>query len=197
MRRWTLFGAVLMAAACGTGDSPDDAAALPADTAAEVSAPADGDPAATAELRDTAGTVVGTARFFPSDDGIRVQLEVEGLPAGTHGVHIHETGQCDPSGESAFASAGGHLNPTSREHGLDNPNGPHAGDLPNLEVGSDGRGSLDATAARATADAPSLLLDPERSAIVVHANPDDQRTDNGPDGPGNSGARIACGVITP
>ena len=119
-----------------------------------------------------------------------------GLTPGTHGVHIHETGQCDPAGETPFASAGGHLNPDGREHGLDNPNGPHAGDLPNIEVGSDGSGTLEAVAARGAADPLGLLLDGDGSALVVHANADDMMTDSGSEGPGNSGGRIACGIVT-
>jgi Cu-Zn family superoxide dismutase len=187
-----------MAAACG-GDADMGGDPAPADTAAGGTMSADpagttGD--ATAELRDAAGNTVGTARFAAAGDGVSVSLEVTGLPPGAHGVHIHETGECDASGETPFGSAGGHLNPTSRQHGLENANGPHAGDLPNLDVGSDGIGSLDGTAAQGAADALALLLDPEGAAIIVHANRDDQVTDDGPDGPGNSGARIACGVIS-
>jgi Cu-Zn family superoxide dismutase len=190
-----------MAAACG-GDADTGGDPAPADTAAGEAVSADpADPAATtgdatAELRDAAGNTVGTARFAAAGDGVSVSLEVTGLPPGAHGVHIHDTGECDASRETPFSSAGGHLNPTSRQHGLENANGPHAGDLPNLDVGSDGTGSLDGTAAQGTADALALLLDPHGAAIIVHANRDDQVTDDGPDGPGNSGARIACGVIS-
>jgi superoxide dismutase, Cu-Zn family len=196
MRRWTLLGAVLVAA-CGSNDGPGaDVDPAPADTGAAAEMTTDRDPGATAELRDTAGNVVGQARFTETDEGVQVQLEVTSLPPGTHGVHVHETGQCDAGGETAFASAGGHLNPDGREHGLDNPNGPHAGDLPNIEIGSDGSGSLDAIAARGAADALALLLDTDGAAIMVHANADDMMTDDGPQGPGNSGGRIACGAVT-
>jgi len=189
-----LLGTALLAA-CGTNDMPGTDAEPAPDTAAmteETTAP---DPGATAELRDTGGNVVGQARFTPADDGVRVELEVTSLPAGTHGVHIHETGACDASGETPFASAGGHLNPDSREHGLENPNGPHAGDLPNIEITAGGTGSLEAVAARGSADALALLLDADGAAIIVHANRDDQITEDGAEGPGNSGGRIACGVI--
>ena len=100
---------------------------------------------------------------------------------------------CDGSTPSAFTSAGSHVNPASRQHGLDNPAGPHDGDLPNLVVGADSRGTLTATSSRVklTTGAASLL-DADGSAFVVHANEDDQMTDPF----GNSGARVLCGVIT-
>ena len=101
---------------------------------------------------------------------------------------IHAVGSCTPT----FAAAGGHYNPFTREHGLDNANGPHAGDLPNLEVNVAGRGHLDAVSHHATlSGGPVSLFDADGSAIVIHANEDDQVTNP----TGNSGARIACGVI--
>ncbi len=120
---------------------------------------------------------------------MRVVAQVRNLPPGTHGIHVHEAGRCDPPD---FMSAGGHFNPTSRQHGLRNPNGPHAGDLPNLEVGADGTGRLDALARDLSlSSGTGNLLDTDGSALVVHAAADDEMTDP----TGNSGGRIACGVI--
>jgi Cu-Zn family superoxide dismutase len=116
-------------------------------------------------------------------------VQVEGLAPGRHGIHLHAIGQCVGP---AFASAGGHHNPLGVQHGLDNPAGAHAGDLPNLEVNVAGRGHLDAVSHHAAlSDGPVSLLDADGSAIVIHASEDDQVTNP----TGNSGARIACGVI--
>ena len=154
-------------------------------------------PSARAELRDVAGRPVGSlvATAAPAG-GVALTVRVTGLPPGTHGVHIHMVGACDAAGATAFASAGGHFNPTGKQHGRLNPSGWHAGDLPNIVVDGTGQGSLETVVESLTLEtAPAALLDADGSAIVVHANQDDQRTDSGPSGPGNSGARIACGVI--
>jgi len=146
-------------------------------------------PAATAELRDASGREVGSARFTQDAGGVRVLLEVHGLPSGPKGVHVHETGSCEPPD---FKSAGGHFNPEGKQHGFDNPQGPHAGDLPNIEVGEDGGGRLDATDERITlGSGEASLFDADGSALVVHAGPDDYKSDPA----GNSGDRIACGPI--
>ena len=105
-----------------------------------------------------------------------------------HGLHIHTVGACTPD----FAAVGGHFNPTTAQHGLDNPNGPHAGDLPNLEIDADGNGTYEATTTLVTLDqGDNSLFDSDGSALVIHAAPDDLVTDPS----GNSGDRIACGVI--
>lgn len=141
-------------------------------------------------LRDAAGETVGTAVLTPATEGVQVVLSVNRLPAGTHGVHLHMTGQCDPPD---FTTAGGHFNPTGRQHGFENPNGAHAGDLPNMTVDANGRGSLSGVARGVTLDGSGAnsLRKPGGTALVVHASADDYRTDPS----GNSGARIACGVI--
>lgn len=144
---------------------------------------------ATATLRDAQGRLVGTAIFTRVGSAVRIVLEARGLPAGAKGVHVHEIGRCDPP---TFSSAGGHFNPDRRQHGLLNPAGPHAGDLPNLTVGADGTGRLETTTERFTlGSGPTSLLDADGSALIVHAAPDDFRTDP----TGNSGARAACGVL--
>lgn len=144
----------------------------------------------TVVLRDASGRTVGTALLTPAGEGVRVTLNTNGIPAGMHGVHVHQTGQCVPAD---FASAGGHFNPASRQHGTENPAGPHAGDLPNLTVDANGRGSMTGVArgVTLTGSGANSLRKSGGTALVVHASADDYRTDPS----GNSGARIACGVI--
>jgi len=144
---------------------------------------------ATSELQNGEGRTVGTALLTQINAGVRIVVEVRGLSPGTKAVHIHETGRCEPP---AFGSAGAHFNPDGRQHGLLNPRGPHAGDLPNITIEADGSGRLETTTDRITLGAGSTsLFDGDGSAIVVHGSPDDFMTDP----TGNSGARIACGVI--
>ena len=115
--------ASLLASGCATGS-------IPVDTTAR------------AELRNAGGQAVGTATFTQVGNAVRVTLEAQGLPAGPKGVHIHAVGKCDGPD---FASAGSHFNPTGRQHGALNAQGPHAGDLPNLTIGADGKGRLEST----------------------------------------------------
>jgi Cu-Zn family superoxide dismutase len=142
---------------------------------------------ATATLRTAAGGEVGRATVTDVAGGMRVTLDARGLPVGTHGAHLHTTGRCDAPD---FASAGPHWNPDAHQHGTMNPQGPHAGDMPNLIVGSDGRGTLGVVLPGASVAA---LLDADGGALVVHAGADDLRSDPS----GNSGGRIACGAFTP
>ena len=147
-------------------------------------------PSAGVTLKDATGKVVGSGVFVQESDGVRILLDVKGLPPGVKGVHIHDVGQCTPP---SFDSAGPHFNPTKVGHGLDNPKGPHAGDLPNLTVDDNNQGHLEFTSTRITIKpGPNSVFDDNGSALVVHENPDDLRTDPA----GNSGPRIACGVIT-
>jgi superoxide dismutase, Cu-Zn family len=145
---------------------------------------------ARAELREANGRAAGTARFEQVGDSVHIVLTLTGLPPGPHAVHIHAVGRCDPPD---FGSAGAHFNPERRQHGLQNPEGPHAGDLPNVTVQPDGQGRLETVTARVTlGSGPASLFDADGSALVVHAGPDDFKTDPA----GQAGARIACGVIT-
>ena len=146
---------------------------------------------AAATLADAAGRDVGTVQLVEQSAGrLALTGTLLGLPPGSHGIHFHAVGQCD--GAAAFASAGGHFNPGNRKHGLDSPEGPHAGDLPMVVVASDGRATLNATTDRVTlGDGSASLLDADGSSLVLHAGADDQRTDPS----GNSGDRIACGVV--
>ena len=144
---------------------------------------------ARAQLKDAQANVVGTATLSEVPGGVRVMLRVNGLKPGEHGFHIHAVGRCEPPD---FMSAGPHFNPYGKHHGLANPDGPHAGDFPNLEVRADGTGSLDTTDSLVTLkEGPNWLFRPGGTSLIIHADPDDEKTDPA----GNSGARVACGVI--
>jgi Cu-Zn family superoxide dismutase len=149
-------------------------------------------PTAGATIADGSGRTVARATLRQTAGGVAVHVEAAGLAPGSYGVHLHAVGRCEPP---AFASAGPHWNPTGRQHGRDNPAGAHMGDLPNLVVGGDGRGASDYEVAGAAlaGGGADTLLDADGAAVVVHAQPDDYRTDPS----GNSGARIGCGVLSP
>jgi superoxide dismutase, Cu-Zn family len=147
------------------------------------------EPTADASLFDSSGTRVGLASFTQADGSAQLGISVSGLTPGQHGMHVHENGACKlPS----FESAGGHFNPASKHHGLLNPEGPHAGDLPNLVVKADGSADTTLTvSASLLAEGSGSMIGPQKRAFVIHADPDDQRTDPS----GNSGRRVVCGVI--
>ncbi|MBO9711275.1 superoxide dismutase family protein [Sphingomonas sp.] len=140
---------------------------------------------AEAVLHTADGAEAGRAVAQEKDGALLVTVEVKGLPAGVHGVHIHTTGKCEAPG---FTTAGGHWNPGAKQHGMDNPMGMHAGDLPNLTVKADGTGKLSFTVHGGSYE---QLLDEDGAAFVVHGGPDDLKSDPA----GNSGPRIACGVF--
>jgi Cu-Zn family superoxide dismutase len=145
---------------------------------------------ASAILKAADGKPVGEAHFVAAADGVAMTVKVMGLPPGTHGIHLHAVGTCEVPG---FASAGGHWNPMHKMHGLESPQGAHMGDLPNLVVKADGTGMLKAVIKGAQLGAGEMgLFDSDGTAIVIHAGPDDNKTDPS----GNSGGRIACGVVT-
>ena len=142
-----------------------------------------------ADIMNAQGQKIGTAKIKPSGSGVRIDVNVSHLPPGTHGIHIHNVGKCEGP---AFSSAGPHFNPTIKKHGKDNPEGPHAGDLLNLEVKADGTGKASLVDPNVTlGDEPNSLLHEGGTSLVIHAGADDYKTDPA----GNSGARIACGVI--
>lgn len=147
-------------------------------------------PGARAELKDAAGQVRGTATLTDTGHGIKMVVAVKGQKPGAHGFHIHAVGKCEGPD---FKSAGGHFNPGAKKHGHDNPEGAHAGDLPNLDVDATGNGKAEIIIAGVTfgADAKGLF-GKDGTAVVIHADQDDGKTDPA----GNAGARILCGVIT-
>lgn len=166
------------------------AAALPASAIVAHQAAHTG--RAETSLRNAQGRVVGEATASRNGGVVRVRLTVRGFVPGTHGVHLHETGRCDAP---AFTSAGPHWNPGGHQHGRLNPQGLHLGDLPNLQVQPNGAGRIafDVPVPAGTAARANPLLDADGTSIVIHAAADDERSDPA----GNSGARIACGVLTP
>jgi Cu-Zn family superoxide dismutase len=207
MKKWFLLivamGLVLALAACGDDkkDEPvtepngvedndsveetDENAADPADTD-EL----EEDEALRVDLIDATGDSVGMAELTEEENGVLVNVKAENLPEGPHGFHFHEAGKCE---EPNFESAGGHFNPTEAEHGLENDKGPHAGDLPNLEVGKDGKVDEEFLAEHVTlktGEANSLLKE-GGTALVIHAEADDGTSQPS----GDAGDRIVCGVI--
>ncbi|HEV8306824.1 MAG TPA: superoxide dismutase family protein [Methylomirabilota bacterium] len=147
-------------------------------------------PAAAADLKNAQGQSIGTATLTEQDGKVRIVVQAKGLTPGTHGIHIHAVGRCDPPG---FTSAGAHYNPLGRKHGLEAPDGPHAGDLSNLEADQAGNARYEATTDRVTlSDGLLSVFDGDGSAVVIHEKADDQKTDP----TGDSGGRVACGVIT-
>ena len=143
---------------------------------------------ATVALTQADGTPAGSARIAASGAVVRLIVSASGLAPGPHGLHLHTTGLCEAP---AFASAGAHLNPTGSGHGTANPAGSHLGDLPNLTIDAEGGGKIDAVLRGTPAEITAALFDVDGTALVIHAAADDYRTDPS----GNSGARIACGVL--
>lgn len=155
---------------------------------ATVDQPAEA-PLAQAQLTLGNGQPAGTVKVTGTGDHLKLEIAVTGVTPGPHGIHLHTVGHCDPSD---FTTAGGHLNPHAKKHGSDNPEGSHLGDLPNVQVGANGEGTLNANLHGTRAEALTQLFDADGTAVVLHAGPDDYKTDPA----GNSGGRIACGVLT-
>ncbi|WP_285614502.1 superoxide dismutase family protein [Pseudobacillus badius] len=147
--------------------------------------------AKTIDLKNSEGKKVGIAQLKQTDKGVSIQVEASDLPPGEHGFHLHETGKCDAPG---FESAGGHFNPGKASHGMNHEKGPHAGDLPNLTVGKDGKVKAEMVAEHVTLNSGKAhsLFDEDGSALVIHEKADDGKSQPA----GDAGTRIACGVIS-
>ncbi len=144
---------------------------------------------ARATLKDTNGKDVGSAMLTQTPGGVLIAVSVKGLPAGEHAFHVHAVGKCEPP----FTSAGGHFNPRSKKHGLMAADGHHAGDMPNLHIPASGELAIEVLNSDITLDKgkPNSVFDADGSALVIHANKDDYKTDP----TGEAGGRIVCGVL--
>lgn len=191
MNAWIAASLVsLVALACGgAGDADpatEDGDATPA--AQEAASPDAAADSARADVVDLRGVGIGAVILTATEDGVALDGALIGLPPGEHGFHIHETGSCEPP----FDSAGDHLGAGESAHGFDALDGPHAGDLRNITVADDSTATVEQANDRVTLHGGAVeLLDEDGSAIVVHSGPDDYASQPS----GNSGDRIACGVI--
>jgi superoxide dismutase, Cu-Zn family len=141
------------------------------------------------QLKDAQGKVVGSAILWEAAPGITMEVNIESLPPGAHAIHFHQNAKCEAPD---FKSAGGHFNPDGKKHGLENPEGHHAGDNRNFTVGADGKAHFKVENKDVTLGSDShSLFSNGGTAIVVHSKADDQKTDPA----GNAGDRIACGTI--
>ena len=141
------------------------------------------------DLNDGMGKSVGTAELSPAAKGVNINLNLMNLMPGEHAIHVHTVAKCEGP---AFTTAGPHLNPDMKHHGLQNPDGPHAGDMPNFTVAADGTAKTSVVAPGITmGDDSHSVFSNGGTALVIHASPDDMKSDPA----GNAGARIACGTI--
>ncbi len=142
-----------------------------------------------ASLNLADGTSAGNARIEDDGGAIRLIATLQNLPSGARAFHLHTEGKCDAPD---FTSAGGHLNPLGKNHGTRSPGGAHVGDLPNIQIAADGSGSITAPIEGSAQQVRQWLFDTDGTSVMVHAGPDDYRTDPS----GAAGARIACGILT-
>lgn len=206
MKRWLLLifvlSLLLILAACGGNGAdegtPEVTPELEEDESVTVVEEGEGQDAGvddeylfrTVEMMNSDGDMIGTAEVTESDEGVTILLGLQDLEPGTKAIHFHEHGQCDAPD---FESAGDHFNPTGASHGLDHPDGPHAGDLPNIEIGEDGtiNEELIAENVSMTEGEENSLIKEGGTSLVIHESADDGETQPS----GDSGARIACGIV--
>ncbi|WP_026576076.1 superoxide dismutase family protein [Bacillus sp. UNC438CL73TsuS30] len=142
------------------------------------------------QMFNPVGDSLGKITLSEQASGVKMEVNLTGLTPGVHAIHIHDTGKCEAPD---FKSAGGHFNPENKKHGLLNPNGAHAGDMPNLIVGDDGSVKAELMAPNVSLkDGKKSLFTKKGTSIVVHAGKDDGMTQPA----GDSGKRVACGEIT-
>lgn len=177
MKKWMLIGFIFLMTGCNKQD-------LIIPVSGEIQHQV------ATSIVNSEGKGIGTAELTETKKGVQIRLRLSDLEPGEKAVHFHELGKCDPP---KFTTAGAHFNPSDKEHGFDNPKGYHAGDLPNLVILKNGTVDVEIVTSNVTLEKgkKNSLLDEEGSALVIHAGPDDYVTDPS----GNSGDRIACGII--
>lgn len=177
MKKWMLIGLILLMTGCSKQDM-----VIPVSGEIEHTL--------ATSIVNSDGKGIGTAELTETKKGVKIRLILRGLDPGKKAIHFHEIGKCDAP---KFTTAEAHFNPSVKEHGFNNPKGHHAGDLPNLEILKDGTVDVEILTSNVTLEKgkKNSLLDEDGSALVIHAGPDDYVTDPS----GNSGDRIACGII--
>ena len=192
--RLHFVAAISAAALISACQKPAEPAANDMATANDMGAMNEAAPAATAQsaqLMDAGGKAIGTVEMSEDASGLTLKVTAAGLPAGTHGVHLHEKGMCEGP---KFESAGAHWNPMTKQHGRDNPMGAHLGDLANMDATDGAEATSTYQVAGVTmVGTGNALADADGTSLVVHAKADDYKTDPS----GNSGDRIACAVLAP
>ena len=192
MKRWAfipLFLMVFLVAACGEGEEAGEGADESSNEEGATQEPSE---EIEVTMYDTDEEPIGTAVLSEADDGLTIALEAEWLEPGEHGMHIHDAGLCQGPN---FETAGDHFNPTDASHGFDHEDGPHAGDLENIEVAEDGTVSTEVPADNVTIldeDVETSLLTDSGTSLIIHEDPDDYVSQPS----GDAGDPIACGVIT-
>ncbi|MDN4525592.1 superoxide dismutase family protein [Fictibacillus fluitans] len=190
MRKWAKGVGILtlgiLLSACGSNNNNDMESEQKSEGASSMSKSSP----VTVQLMDSKGKQAGTATLEQAAEGVKVKVEAKGLTPGKHGIHFHENGVCEVP---IFESAGKHFNTMKKQHGFENPKGPHVGDLKNITADQSGKASGDLMSSLVTLQEgkDNSLLKEGGTALVVHAQADDYKTDPS----GNSGDRILCGVI--